>query len=790
MKDKNITKHAKWIWHTRHSLNIVNSWMQARKIFSIDNLPEKAEICITADSRYRLFVNGIHVNRGPARGFQETWPYDTINIARYLKKGKNLIAVLAQCYGISTYSYIHKGVAGLLMTGEIFGKNISTNKSWKVRRAPGFSSTLTRVSIQYNFQEVFDGRKEDNSWLYAGYDDSGWGEPFIENFGAMPWHSFEKRGIPLLKEEKMVPVNVLSCSGGECVENYLSTDNIVSAYCSEEKQWQDCETPVIIKEDRLTLPVMASGEDRYRAFCIDFGKEVVGSVWLSIAGGDGGEIIDTVVCEAVDGLAPVVIHPKKTNCSQAFGNRLILRKDKTEHEQYDQWGFRYAAIIVRNSMVDLKISIRLNWTGYPLEKTASFTSSDKMLNDIYEMCAWTQQCCMLDAYMDCPWREQAQWWGDARIQAVNTFYLSADSRLFKRGIRQIGTQEVPNGLTFGHTPTIAYNCILPDFTLTWIITHWDYYYQTGDLSLFEEMEDRIHRAFDYFHNMTGNNGLIPYDERYWLFLDWCNIFKDGYPTLYNFFYLLALRYATVLFELTGKKESAEEYRKREQELYSSIMDRLWDKKDSSFYGGLSWDQTPVKQDSPHIYAFAVLLDLSPDCHRQFIDEYLLTFISGERAEEVVPSPCFIYYIFEALKKYGFNKEVISCIKRWWGDMIKKGLTTTEEVWDGTAGEDSLCHAWSAHPVVHFSNILLGILQKKPAWREICFSPEFENLDFADGKVATPHGAIEAGWRKEKGEIKVSINIPDGISANVNLPGVKKTIEAGNYSWSFKYNQPA
>ena len=38
---------------------------------------------------------------------------------------------------------------------------------------------------------------------------------------------------------------------------------------------------------------------------------------------------------------------------------------------------------------------------------------------------------MTDSYVDCPWREQAQWWGDARVQAANTLHLSADPRMLR-----------------------------------------------------------------------------------------------------------------------------------------------------------------------------------------------------------------------------------------------------------------------------------------------------------------------------------------------------------------------
>ena len=98
---------------------------------------------------------------------------------------------------------------------------------------------------------------------------------------------------------------------------------------------------------------------------------------------------------------------------------------------------------------------------YPLDIKASFRSSDKTLNDVYRISVRAQQCCMTDSYVDCPWREQAQWWGDARVQAANTLHLSADPRMLARGIRQIAAQSVPNGFTYGLAPGMAHSCICP-----------------------------------------------------------------------------------------------------------------------------------------------------------------------------------------------------------------------------------------------------------------------------------------------------------------------------------------
>ncbi len=801
MISSEATKNAKWIWYDNHpGYDLINSWMQARRTFYLKDIPANTLICVTADTQYRFYVNGKHVNRGPARGFQISWPYDTVDITPFLKKGKNVIAAIVHNTGISTFQYIHQGYAGFLLVGKVGTENISANLEWRVRPAPGFKRVTTRVSIQLGFQEFFDASMDDDSWLFPSYDDSDWSRPYCMSVGSMPWHSLQEREIPLLRESVIIPQKLVSETVGRCKKDYEEITDVVSLFLREKKEWRKPTQTFKKSNIGAVFSIPPTGAGNYRAYCIDFGKETVGSLRIAAEGGDGKEIIDTLICEGKEELSPIIRSPEE-GCRIAFGNRLFLRAGKTEHEQFDYWGFRYLVIVVRNSRKKLKIRIRLHAVGYPLEVKGKFQSSNEKLNKIYEISSWTQQCCMLDAYVDCPWREQAQYWGDAKIQAQNTFYLSADTKLFKRGIKQIGIQEIPNGLTYAYAPAAWHRCILPDFTLTWIITHWDYYWQTGELSLFKQMTERIHRAFNYFFHMTDKNGLLVCDDRYWLFLDWSPIFKKSYSTLYNLFYLMALRKVIKLFELIDDRKSAQLYARREKTLGMAIERKLFDNKTKKFYGGLSWDNQPIAEDTPHVYSFAILLDLFPEYHQIFLQEHLLPLI--ERAYPSIkkydddvssvnfevpdvpglPSPFFMFYIFQALKKCGCMKEVISCIEQWWGAMVEKDLSTTEEFWDAKPGMQSLCHAWSAHPIVHLSNILLGVWQKSSGWKEIYFSPAFTCVNYVKGRIATPRGIIESGWKKTKSGTKIYLNLPPEITAEVILPPRKKEIRKGiNGKW--------
>ena len=77
-------------------------------------LPACAELFITADSRYKLWVNGRFVARGPARGWPHAQVVDCLDITPYLQTGPNLLAVQVYQPGYSHFAYVHRGAAGLL----------------------------------------------------------------------------------------------------------------------------------------------------------------------------------------------------------------------------------------------------------------------------------------------------------------------------------------------------------------------------------------------------------------------------------------------------------------------------------------------------------------------------------------------------------------------------------------------------------------------------------------------------------------------------------------------------
>src|SRR5665647_2315213 len=57
-------------------------------------------------------------------------------------------------------------------------------------------------------------------------------------------------------------------------------------------------------------------------------------------------------------------------------------------------------------------------TGYPFKATATFSSNDTSMQDIWDVGWHTARLCAGETYFDCPYYEQLQYEGDTRIQAL------------------------------------------------------------------------------------------------------------------------------------------------------------------------------------------------------------------------------------------------------------------------------------------------------------------------------------------------------------------------------------
>jgi hypothetical protein len=386
---------------------------------------------------------------------------------------------------------------------------------------------------------------------------------------------------------------------------------------------------------------------------------------------------------------------------------------------------------------------------------------------------------MFDAYVDCPWREQAQWWGDARVQFRVNAYAFGDVSLLERGIRQVARSQSSDGSLHAHPPSDAPNHRLPDFMLTWVGSLWDYYFHTSRIDLLKECLPVLRGVMEFFARHEAASGLIGKFDGFWVFLDWQSLYKSDFSAVLNMMYLQALRYASAICDLIDEQELAGNYLAKATKVQIAVEKHFWDAKAKLWRDGFDpGSGKMVEEVSQHANALAMLLRLKPEGNQAIAKNVLLKAANSPRGKIAAASPFFYAYVLEALAEANYREEVIRIIREKWGEMIEKGATTFWEVWEPTY--HSRCHAWSASPVYHLSQQILGVVPVEVGWKRVRIAPWMGKLDFVRGRVPTPSGVIKVEWeRVGDDQLAARVELPAGMVGEFVGPlGETRPLAAG------------
>ncbi len=110
---------AEWIWHGDLGTRV--GQCSFRKTFSLDSVPAKATVWITADNGYELIVNGARLGSEEGAGTEVWQGAERYDVRRVLRPGENVIAVRATNLG---------GPAGLLVVVRMDDQDVVTDGSW------------------------------------------------------------------------------------------------------------------------------------------------------------------------------------------------------------------------------------------------------------------------------------------------------------------------------------------------------------------------------------------------------------------------------------------------------------------------------------------------------------------------------------------------------------------------------------------------------------------------------------------------------------------------------------
>ncbi len=144
-----------------------NQWIAFRKDVTLDAVPSEAPARIAVDSKYWLWVNGKMVvfegalKRGPNPSDSY---FDEVDLAPYLQKGTNRVALLLWYFGKDGFSHLGSGRAQLWFDCPAAG--IASDGTWLCRVHPAYGTADVPVP-NYRLSEPsirFDARADIAGW--------------------------------------------------------------------------------------------------------------------------------------------------------------------------------------------------------------------------------------------------------------------------------------------------------------------------------------------------------------------------------------------------------------------------------------------------------------------------------------------------------------------------------------------------------------------------------------------------------------------------------------------------
>ncbi|MCC6724680.1 MAG: alpha-L-rhamnosidase N-terminal domain-containing protein [Saprospiraceae bacterium] len=734
-----------------------------RKNFELKTVPSSFVVHVSADNRYRLFVNGQPVSSGPARSDLGHWNFETVDIAKQLKPGKNSLAAIvwnaAEHAPFAQISY----QTGFILQGNTEAEDlVNTDKTWRVLRNEAYRPLPVDRGKLQAYHVTGDGDDVDASrypwgWEQPDFDDSKWKEAQPLWFAGKPrglgsdgnW-MLVPRSIPIFDEEKI--------SIGKVVREQSETKNGMEASSLSVKMFFPPKTKTSILIDQGIL---------VNAFPV-----------LTTTGGKGAKITLTYAEALFDEKR------NKGNRNEWQGKQIMGIQDRFSPDGGKERTFRplwfrtwrWLQIEVETGDEELTINDLHGMSyGYPLVAKADFKSSDPSHEKIWEVGWRTAQRCAGETYFDCPYYEQLSYVGDTRIQALISLYVSGDDRLVRKSIEDFDNSRIPDGLTQSRYPCNDMQ-IIPTYSMFWVSMVHDYWMLRNDTAFVRRFLPGIASVLAWEESHLASSGIMGGTE-WWNFVDWAWPWSDeeriggvppgvakGGSSILSLQFAYTLRQAADIFEFYGKLSEADHFSALADQVIKATYRQCWDT------GRNMLADTPAKKTfSQHANILAVLTDALP----MEDQPELLNKVIGDKSITQT-TLYFRFYLLEALKKHDMGKEFNTQLDDW-RTMLSMGLTTFAEEPEPTRSD---CHAWSAAPNYQFLSTVLGINPGSPGFETVRIAPVFRGLQFAEGKMPHPKGEISVRLEWTRSGIKATVGLPKGLDGEMVLLNERKPLEGG------------
>jgi alpha-L-rhamnosidase len=682
--------------------------------------------------------------------------YRSYDVATLVKKAGPSVVL-----GLALGNGWFRGRLGWSGRGDFYGDRLGAIAELDLVFADGHQQTIgtderwTAGPSAVLADDLYDGQTIDarllsTAWQQPGFSDPAWTAAEVQPFDTGKLTPYV--GPPVVRHEEIRPVKIWKSPGG--------------------------------------------------ATLVDFGQNLVG--WLKFTvRGDAGQTITLRHAEVLEH-GELGTRPLRT--AKATDTFILSGGEDTFEPTFTFHGFRYASVegwpgeLTEDSLVAVVVSS-------DLQRIGTFECSDPMLNQLHSNVVWGQRGNFLDVPTDCPQRdERLGWTGDLAVFSPTAVYLYDSSAFLRDWLRDLDAEQahqdgmvpyvVPDMMKFteprpGRGPQ--------DSTSFWsdaaVWVPWAMWQAYGQPEVLADAYGAMTAHVRRVEGKLSDRGL--WDSGF-QFADWLD------PTAPPDNPLLAKADPGVVSTAAIYRSSvlvAEAARVLGRQADAEHFDALADRLRTAFNEHYVSDDGRVLSDCPTVYALAIAFGLLDEPRRQRAGDRLAELVEAN-GYRIATGFAGTPYVTDALTSTGHLDDAYRLLLQQecpsWLYSVSMGATTIWERWDSMLPDGSI----NPGQMTSFNHYALGavadwlhrtvagLAPAEPGYRKVRVAPQpGGGLTWAKASLRTPHGEVTVAWELTDGELSCQVTLPEGVTADVDLPGATPRTVTGSGTTSLRSRLP-
>lgn len=732
-----LDKAFPWDSETQHSRL---SARYLRKEFTSAKTVKSAKVYIAGLGLYELYINGKQIGNqvlAPVpTDYDKSVTYNTFDVTSLIKNGTNTVATILgngryynmrqnfKPHKVKTYGYPKMRLQLEIEYTDGCKSFVNSDNNWKVT-----SDGPIRSNNEFDGED-YDATKELQNWNLNGFNDSKW-----------------------------TKASVVSAPSGDLIAQMA--DNMR------------------IKEVLKPISVKPLAKD---TFIIDMGQNMVG--WLQLkAQGHRGSKITIRFAESLDNNGRL----KRDNLRSALSTDTYILKGsgiETWEPSFVYHGFRYAEVTGFPSIPTID-----NFEGKviydDMATIGEFSSSNELLNQIYQNAYWGIRGNYKGMPVDCPQRDERQpWLGDRATGSLGESYIFDNTRLYAKWLNDIEQSQMPSGQLPDMSPGF-YKTYYSD-NMTWPGTYLMVadmiYRQTGNAEPIISHYASMKQWLEYMRSKYMTTSYIVTKDKYG---DWCVPPEskelihsldaarktDGelISTAYYFYFMqLMQKFA----KIAGHESDIPQY--------VNLADHIRTGFNNKFYNNATGQYSNYTVTANLLpLTFGIVDKENED---RVFKNMMYRIVQNDKLH-ISTGVIGTQWLMRELSKRGCTDVAYTIATQkdypGWGYMIENGATTIWELWNGNTASpkmNSQNHVMLLGDLIAwmYENIA-GIKSHEThtgfKWLWMHPTPT-ENLNQAKASHTTPYGLVESDWTLNKGIFTWKITIPVNSRANILIPAAE------------------